>query len=181
MEVVNIGQNISLPKAYQAGHAHNRLEYSSILFSTPYDVITITQMLVNTGFFQRKLGIRAGFCKRSCLFSHSTNSGTVQRVMIDKVKFAGSFTFDMPLVNVLTSSLIRIYQTILPSGKRTQEYRRRTLIPNRPTMHQSNRFRPGVYEGFHVPFLGHLVVPIVPLGIGVASILLKSNNRTSSQ
>ena len=80
---------------------HNRLEKSSIAFTTAYEKSTIKQMLVNAVFRHRELGIKAGFCRRSCRRSQKAKAGTSPRLKQSRDILAGCRMFETPLVSVL--------------------------------------------------------------------------------
>jgi hypothetical protein len=84
---------------------HNRLENSSIAFTTAYEKSTIKQTLVNAIFCHRELGIKAGFCCRSCRRSQKTKAGTSPRLTHSRDILAGCRMCETPLVNALHAAV----------------------------------------------------------------------------
>ena len=91
----------------------------SIALATAFENKTMRQMLVNTGFPQRELGMSAGRLRRSRRFSHRMKAGIRAMLSTNKAIFAGSLIFVTVRVKVLHDSQLHQPAMIIPGGIKT--------------------------------------------------------------
>lgn len=81
---------------------YKRPQKSSMVCITAYERSTMRHILVDGIFFHNELGIKAGFCSRSCPPTRGTKTGTNNRLTVNSAMTVGCPVYEA-LVEIILS------------------------------------------------------------------------------